>query len=68
MNAFLQFRTNRAFSDGMKAYRTGHPPHAPMHYCEHSGDWVRGWHVAWLAKNFRQDKLPLGRAGSQVGT
>lgn len=49
MNAFLQFRADRAFAEGMQAYRAGEPNHAPAKYMEHSSDWVRGWTAAWLA-------------------
>jgi ribosome modulation factor len=49
MDAFLKFRSDRAFYEGMQAYRAGHPKHAPTNYCEHASDWVRGWNVAWLA-------------------
>lgn len=49
MNAFLKFRSDRAFHEGMLAYREGQPNHAPAKYCEHAGDWVRGWNTAWLA-------------------
>lgn len=48
MNAFLKFRADRAFHEGMQAYREGHPNHAPARYCEHASDWVRGWNAAWL--------------------
>jgi hypothetical protein len=58
MDAFLKFRADRAFSEGMKAHRAGHPPHAPAHYCEHSGDWVRGWNVAWLAEKLTPAQSP----------
>lgn len=49
MNAFLQFRADRAFHEGMQAYKDGHENHAPKRYMEHSSDWVRGWTAAWLA-------------------
>lgn len=51
MDAFLKFRADRAFAEGMMAYRAGQTRHAPAHFCEHSGDWTRGWNVAWLAEN-----------------
>lgn len=51
MNAFLKFRADRAFAEGMQAYRDGFPNHAPARYCEHAGDWVRGWSSAWLAES-----------------
>jgi ribosome modulation factor len=62
MNAFLKFRADRAFHDGMHAYHEGQSNHAPAKYCEHASDWVRGWNVAWLAEGFRQDKLLQARA------
>lgn len=49
MNAFFKFRADRAFSEGMQAYCEGQLNHAPAKYGENSGDWVRGWNVAWLA-------------------
>lgn len=58
MNAFLKFRADRAFSDGMRAYRACHEPRAPAHYGEHSGDWVRGWNVACLAERIRPQLQP----------
>ena len=51
MSALLKFRADRAFHEGMQAYRRGEPNHALPKYCEHSGDWVRGWSVAWLAES-----------------
>ena len=56
MNAFLEFRANRAFHEGMQAYRVGQPNHAPAKYCEHASDWVRGWNVAWLATTIEPAK------------
>jgi len=49
MDAFLKFRSDRAFSEGMQAYREGQPKEAPVRYCEHACDWVRGWNTASLA-------------------
>ena len=56
MNAFLKFRADRAFHEGMQAYRVGQPNHAPAKYCEHASDWVRGWNVAWLATTMKPAK------------
>jgi phosphosulfolactate synthase (CoM biosynthesis protein A) len=56
MNAFLKFRADRAFTEGMQAYRDGYPNHAPAHYFEHSSDWVRGWSVAWLAESLAAEQ------------
>jgi hypothetical protein len=53
MKAFFQFRADRAFSEGMQAYRKGQPNHAPAMFGENSGDWVRGWNVAWLAERIK---------------
>lgn len=58
MDAFLRFRADRAFAEGMAAYRAGQPRHAPAHFCEHSGDWTRGWNVAWLAENITPVQPP----------
>ena len=58
MDAFLKFRADRAFAEGMTAYRAGQPRHAPAHFCEHSGDWTRGWNVAWLAENITPVQAP----------
>lgn len=49
MNAFLKFRADRAFAEGMRAYTDGQPNHAPARCMEHSSDWVRGWTAAWVA-------------------
>jgi len=57
MNAFLQFRADRAFTEGMQAYKNGQPNHAPARYLEHSSDWVRGWTAAWLAENLEPAQL-----------
>lgn len=51
MNAFLKFRADRAFAEGMQAYKDGQPNHAPARCMEHSSDWVRGWTAAWLAQS-----------------
>lgn len=56
MNAFLKFRADRAFAEGMQAYKYGHPNHAPVKYMEHSSDWVRGWNVAWLAESLAAEQ------------
>lgn len=56
MEAFFRFRADRAFSEGMQAYRAGQPNHAPAKYGENSGDWVRGWNVAWLAERLTSDQ------------
>jgi len=56
MNAFFKFRADRAFHEGMQAYRAGQPNHAPAKYCEHASDWVRGWNVAWLATTMEPAK------------
>lgn len=66
MNAFLRFRADRAFHEGMQAYLRGERNHAPARYCEHSGDWMRGWNVAWLAENLARDKLAMARIESTV--
>lgn len=56
MDAFLKFRADRAFTEGMQAYRDGQPNHAPARYFEHSGDWVRGWSAAWLAESLAAEQ------------
>jgi len=57
MNAFLKFRADRAFAEGMQAYRDGHQNHPPAKYMEHSSDWVRGWSAAWLASSLAAEQV-----------
>jgi hypothetical protein len=65
MKAFLQFRADRAFAEGMQAYRNGDPNHAPSRYFEHASDWVRGWSSAWLAASLSTEQAARNKVEAQ---
>lgn len=46
MQAYIDFLTQRARSEGASAYYRGEPRHAPQRLGTYSGAWVDGWDAA----------------------
>lgn len=46
MQAYFDFLTQRAHSEGASAYHCGEPRHAPQRLGTYSGAWVDGWDMA----------------------
>lgn len=46
MQAYFDFLTQRARSEGASAYHRGEPRHAPQRLGTYSGAWIEGWDVA----------------------
>lgn len=43
MQAYFDFLTQRARSEGASAYHRGEPRHAPQRFGTYSGAWIEGW-------------------------